>query len=119
MSNSKTMHTEIDELTLREHLHKSEEQLKPSVIQSLADGRAYAIAQESRWLKGFIQEYRGLFSATVATAALVVVMIIPLGNSLLSDGNSSFDTESSVTLLMEDPEFYLWLNESGMLVAER
>ena len=112
-----------DEVTLKRHLHSAENNLDKAVLNQLAAVRTTALEQENRWFKGHIDNlttgYRGLFSASLITAALATVVLLPTGQRILSGDESGLFMDDSVTLLMEDPEFYLWLNETGMLVVER
>jgi len=115
--------SEINELKLKRQLHKAEQCLDSSVISQLANARATAVAQENKWFNEYFERfgkyYRGLFSASAITAFLAVFILLPTGEQLLSDDESGLNPEDSVTLLMEDPEFYLWLDKKGMLFAER
>lgn len=114
--------TDTDEQLLRQPLLSAEQSLNDNVIQQLANARAKAIAQENNWFKEYYERlangYRGMFSASLATAAIVAMVVLPLQEEGVSI-NESLYAEDSVTILMEDPEFYLWLDKSGMLVAER
>lgn len=107
--------TNFDELTIQKTLHQAEMQVDGQTSSRLAQIRSAALSEENHWFA----EFRNLFSAGLVTAALLGVIVLPMGERLLSGENLDLQSEDSVTLLMEDPEFFLWLNESGVLVAER
>lgn len=115
--------SETAESKLKKQLHLAEQNLEGAVVQQLARGRANAISQQNHWAKEYFERmvkgYRGLMSASVITAAFAAVVLLPSSEKLVSGNESGLTQEDSVTLLMEDPEFYLWLDKSGMLVAER
>lgn len=110
--------TEHDELALKTRLRQSEQQLDQATVNRLSKVRATALEQESLWF-GWFAEYRNMFSATLVAASIAAVVILPTGTGLLAGNGDITNSDHTVTLLMEELEFYLWLNESGMLVAER
>ena len=104
----------INEAQLKRSLHQAENRLDRATLDALADARQLALQQENRWFR----EYRGLFSSGLATAAVFVALIYPFSGQILNSGSPPIEQEEAVSLLMEDPEFYLWLAERGTLVAE-
>lgn len=113
--------TNMDEKSLRQSLHESEKRLDETVIGQLANARATAIAQENHWFKDYYERfmagYRGLFSASLMACAVAAVIVLPTLEKSAMD--ESLYTDDTMAILMEDPEFYLWLDKTGMLVAER
>ena len=102
------------EKTIRQDLRQSEHSIDADIVQRLKNVRRNAASQKNHWLS----EYRNILSASLVTAALFAVVIIPQADKLLNDKQYIPETVDSVTLLMEDPEFYLWLNETGLLIPE-
>lgn len=102
----KTQMTEVELQTMVRH---SEGEVDRSTLASLAEARATALQSQNRWFS----EYRGALSAGLVTAALMVAVIVPLnGNGLLEDRQEFGTGDESLQLMMEDPEFFMWVSNS-------
>ena len=104
----------FDEAALRKRCRESEKQLKPYELKRLSLSRQAALSQENHWYA----EYKNLFSSALVAATLAAIFILPIDEDHLNSTDSLYH-EDNVSLLMEDPDFYLWLNDTGMLIAER
>ena len=103
---SELKHTETD---IQNTLRDAETRLDSNTLRSLAESREQAISATRGWLDGF----RGLFSAGLVTTALVVFVLVPMINSSESGRPSDIDVaDENLQLLMEDPEFFLWVSNS-------
>lgn len=110
------MHQSEFEKTLRPNLEHAEQSIDGQTQSRLTSIRHKALSEKNHWLS----EYKNLFSTSAITAALFVgIFIFPETEKLLNGEQYIQETDDSFTLLMEDPEFYLWLNETGLLVTER
>lgn len=112
---TKEMQESDFEKSLKPIIDQAEQSVDGQTLSRLTAMRHSALSQKNHWFS----EYKRLFSASLVTAALFGVLIYPQADKLLNGEQPILDMDDSVTLLMEDPEFYLWLNETGLLVTER
>lgn len=97
------------EAQIQQTLRDSENSLDRSTLSSLAQARDAALQPQNNLLGGF----RGLFSAGLVTTALVVAVLLPLTNDSPTGVSSDIDiADENLQLLMEDPEFFLWVSSS-------
>ena len=107
---------EYTEDILRHNLRDSENNLDRTTMDSLAEARENALHSKN----SMVGNYRGLFSAGLVTAALVVAVFLPL-NDRIPNGVSNTNiamTDENLRLLMEDPEFFLWVSNSSNSVTQ-
>ena len=98
--------------TLQHRLRQSENGLNRATLDSLASAREEAMQAK----KGLLSNFSGVFSAGLVTAALVAFAFLPLGNQV-SDTDVIVE-DNALQLLMEDPEFFLWLSNSYSSVTQ-
>lgn len=103
------------EFRLQQHLRQTESQIDAGTRYQLQEAREAAITQQNRWFEAYNRP---------AIAGIIGLLIVSaLINSLQPGGVSQRQglttTGETIEVLMEDPNFYLWLDESGQLVAER
>lgn len=98
------------EETLQNTLRDSENKLDRATLDSLAEARETALHTDS----SLFGRYRGFFSAGLVTAAFFVVIALPLGEESfsISQNTEVAMVDESLQLLMEDPEFFLWVSDS-------
>jgi len=104
-------HIESD---LQQRLRQTESQIDATTQHRLREMREAAVARQIRWF----DEYRrpvlaGMFGLLL-TAALIN------SSKPFYDQPQEYAVPGDpIEALMEDPSFYIWLNESGRLVADR
>ncbi|GEM_PF-2622417 len=104
-------HIESD---LQQRLRQTESQIDATTQHRLREMREAAVARQNRWF----DEYRrpvlaGMFGLLL-TAALIN------SSKPFYDQPQEYAVPGDpIEALMEDPSFYIWLNESGRLVADR
>ena len=104
-------HIESD---LQQRLRQSESQIDAATRHRLQEIREVALAGQNRWY----DEYR----RPVLTGMIGLLLTAVLINSSqpFYDQSQDFAVPGDpIEALMEDPSFYIWLNESGRLVADR
>lgn len=101
--------------TLQHRLRQSENGLNRATLDSLASAREEAMQAK----KGLLSNFSGVFSAGLVTAALVAFAFLPLGNQVSTTSDTDVIVEdNALKLLMEDPEFFLWLSNSYSSVTQ-
>jgi len=91
------------EQTLASEIDTQHQQISPEVSQRLANARANAVNSYTAPKHSMAPWYVG--GSAVATCALVVALLLPVGNSTL-DQPMVADKD-----LVENLEFYVWLAE--------
>ena len=107
--------TEITDTQIQQSVRASEDRIDRQSLNALAEVRAQALETKPTLFGG----YKGYFSAGLATALLLVVGVFPLSDSLQT-GNS-FNVEiadENIQLLLEDPDFLLWVSNSDGVFAQ-
>ena len=98
--------TEVD---IQQCLQQSESELSAQTQRKLANARQVAIADKSHWFA----EYKTMFSAGLVTALLLVTVALPLSYNNSDNGIPRGDVaDENLELLMEDPEFFLWVSNA-------
>lgn len=100
---------------LQQRLRQTELQIDTETCHQLQEIRKAAIARQSRWFG----EYSRHAVAGIIGLLAVSVLISSLQPNRTDQGQGLAGTAENIEVLMEDPNFYLWLDESGQLVAER
>jgi hypothetical protein len=103
------------ESRLQQRLRQSESQIDAGTSLRLQEMRKEAIAEENRWFAEYIQPT----TAGVVCLLLMVTLAIPLQSFITGQGQELVVSSEPIDALMEDPSFYIWLEESGRLVADR
>ncbi|MEQ9023179.1 MAG: hypothetical protein RLN82_10540 [Pseudomonadales bacterium] len=103
------------EFRLQHRLRQTELQIDAETCHQLHEIREAAIARQSRWFG----EYSRHAVAGIVGLLAVSALISSLQPNRTDQGQGLADTGENIEVLMEDPNFYLWLDESGRLVAER
>ncbi len=99
---------------LQQRLRQTESKIDAATQHRLREMREVAVAGQHRWF----DEYRrpvlaGMFGLLL-TAALIN------SSQPFYDQPQDYAVPGDpIEALMEDPSFYIWLNESGRLVADR
>lgn len=97
------------ETTLQQTLHSSEDNLDSDTLDSLAEARGTALSSQNKWFN----EYRGVFSAGLVTAVLMFAVFLPVSENERPGASPSVDiADENLQLMMEDPEFFLWVSGS-------
>lgn len=100
---------EFSETDIQRSLRHAENQIDRQTLSELAGARELAISSQNKWMS----EFKGLFSAGAVTAALVVALVLPVDWNGASDIPQGVDiADDNLQLLMEDPEFFLWVSSS-------
>lgn len=103
------------ELRLQQRLRQTELQIDAGTRQQLQEVREAAVTQKNRWLGEYGRPaIAGIIGLLIATA-----LINSLQPRWAGQRQGLATTGENIEVLMEDPSFYLWLDESGQLVAER
>lgn len=103
------------EFRLQQRLRQTELQIDAGTRHRLKEIREAAITQENRWFG----EYRRPALAGLIGLLLAVALINSLQPPVVNQNQGVEITGEPIEVLMEDPSFYIWLDESGRLVAER
>jgi len=99
----------LTEKDIQQYLHQSESELSVQTQQKLARARQAALTNKNDWFS----EYKTMFSAGLVTALLLVTVALPLSHNDQSNRHPNVDiAEENLHLLMEDPEFFLWVSNS-------
>jgi hypothetical protein len=103
------------ESRLQQRLRLTESQLDEVTCRKLRQIRGEAMAEESRWFAEYRRPAIAGFIGLLMTAAL----LSPLQSYWTGQAQDITATSEPIEVLMEDPSFYIWLEESGQLVADR
>lgn len=103
------------EKNLKSTIEYAEYSVDAATQSKLTFIRNNALAEKRHWFS----EYKKIVSTSAITAALFIgVFIFPETEKLLNSEPYVQEIDDSFTLLLEDPEFYLWLNEAGLVSLE-
>lgn len=107
--------TQITEVELQSMVRRSEEQVDQSTLAALAEARTKALESQNRWFS----EFRSPLSAGLVTAVLLVAVFLPFSGKGLMDNSQEVGTiDESLELMMEDPEFFLWVSNSYSAISQ-
>jgi len=103
------------EKSLKPTLEYAEQSVDGATQSQLTLMRSKALTEKRHWFS----EYKKIISTSAITAALFMgVFIFPETEKLLNTEPYIQEIDNSFTLLLEDPEFYLWLDTTGLVSVE-
>ena len=106
--------TQLTETDIKQALSRAESNVDEETCSSLELGRSKALKAQNRWF----DEYRSAASGGVAIAMLLVAVYLPINHFYSPSANPDVvHSNESLQLMMEDPEFFLWVSNSYSAIS--